>query len=147
MRRLRAAAAGTQEQEHAHRNETYIAHQLSCAWLQGRCPLCSKCKLYRYDHEAKEWKERGIGQAKFLKDKQSKKTRFLMRQDKTLKIRANHFGAWLLARVRYAFCLAPVLACEDCPLSLRAVRWSLHTRCVVPASLQTPTLERKVMRA
>jgi hypothetical protein len=48
--------------------------------------------LYRYDQDSKEWKERGIGQAKFLKHKESKKTRFLMRQDKTLKIRANHMG-------------------------------------------------------
>jgi hypothetical protein len=55
------------------------------------CP-CRKCKLYRYDQGSKEWKERGIGQAKFLKHKESKKTRFLMRQDKTLKIRANHIG-------------------------------------------------------
>jgi hypothetical protein len=53
---------------------------------------CRKCKLYRYDQVSKEWKERGIGQAKFLKHKESKQTRFLMRQDKTLKIRANHIG-------------------------------------------------------
>lgn len=55
---------------------------------------CRKCKLYRFDQDAKEWKERGVGQAKFLKHKESKKTRFLMRQDKTLKIRANHIGAF-----------------------------------------------------
>jgi Ran-binding protein 1 len=49
--------------------------------------------MYRYDKAAKEWKERGIGQARFLRHKESRKTRFLMRQDKTLKIRANHISA------------------------------------------------------
>lgn len=51
--------------------------------------------MYRFDKGSSEWKERGIGQAKFLKNKQSKKTRFLMRQDKTLKIRSNHISAHL----------------------------------------------------
>lgn len=49
-----------------------------------------KCKMYRFDKDSSEWKERGIGQAKFLKSKATKKIRFLMRQDKTLKIRSNH---------------------------------------------------------
>lgn len=49
-----------------------------------------KSKLYRYDNESSEWKERGVGQAKLLKHKESSRIRFLMRQDKTLKIRANH---------------------------------------------------------
>jgi Ran-binding protein 1 len=52
--------------------------------------LCSKSKLYRFDNESSEWKERGVGQAKLLKHKESSRIRFLMRQDKTLKIRANH---------------------------------------------------------
>jgi Ran-binding protein 1 len=39
-----------------------------------------------------EWKERGIGQAKLLQHKENKKIRMLMRQEKTLKIRANHLG-------------------------------------------------------
>ncbi|KAG7667363.1 hypothetical protein Ndes2526B_g04124 [Nannochloris sp. 'desiccata'] len=49
-----------------------------------------KSKLYRFDNESSEWKERGVGQAKLLKHKESSRIRFLMRQDKTLKIRANH---------------------------------------------------------
>lgn len=49
-----------------------------------------KCKLYRFDNDAGEWKERGVGQAKLLQHKENKKCRLLMRQDKTLKIRANH---------------------------------------------------------
>ncbi|PSC69770.1 RAN binding [Micractinium conductrix] len=50
----------------------------------------AKCKLYRYDNDAGEWKERGVGQGRILRHKESNKIRFLMRQDKTLKIRGNH---------------------------------------------------------
>jgi hypothetical protein len=52
----------------------------------------SKCKLYRFETAGNEWKERGVGMAKFLQHKENKKVRLLMRQDKTLKIRANHIG-------------------------------------------------------
>lgn len=51
---------------------------------------CSKSKLYRFDNG--EWKERGVGQLKLLEHKESKKIRLLFRQEKTLKIRANHMG-------------------------------------------------------
>lgn len=54
----------------------------------------SKCKLYRYDPDSGEWKERGIGQVRLLQHKENKKVRLLMRQEKTLKIRANHIGGW-----------------------------------------------------
>eukprot|EP00884_Botryococcus_braunii_P019437 jgi/Botrbrau1/6177/Bobra.0344s0017.1 len=47
-----------------------------------------KSKLYRFDNG--EWKERGVGQLKLLEHKESKKIRLLFRQEKTLKIRANH---------------------------------------------------------
>jgi hypothetical protein len=57
----------------------------------ARCCLYRrKCKLYRYDNDAGEWKERGVGQGRILLHKENKKIRFLMRQDKTLKIRGNH---------------------------------------------------------
>ena len=49
-----------------------------------------KTKLFRYDPDSGEWKERGVGQAKILQHKENKKVRMLMRQEKTLKIRANH---------------------------------------------------------
>jgi hypothetical protein len=55
-------------------------------------PYCSKTKLYRFDGDSGEWKERGIGQARLLQHKENKKVRMLMRQEKTLKIRANHLG-------------------------------------------------------
>mmetsp|Transcript_13863 Transcript_13863/g.41872 ORF Transcript_13863/g.41872 Transcript_13863/m.41872 type:complete len:293 (+) Transcript_13863:87-965(+) len=49
-----------------------------------------KCKLYRYDGESDQWKERGVGQMKLLRHEENDLVRVLMRQDKTLKIRANH---------------------------------------------------------
>ncbi|QDZ21828.1 Ran-binding protein 1 [Chloropicon primus] len=48
-----------------------------------------KAKLYRYDFEKQEWKERGVGPCRILEDKKTKKTRVLMRRDKLHKICAN----------------------------------------------------------
>ncbi|OMJ28160.1 Ran-specific GTPase-activating protein 1 [Smittium culicis] len=50
-----------------------------------------RAKLFRFDSDAKEWKERGTGDVKLLKHKESGKIRILMRRDKTLKICANHY--------------------------------------------------------
>jgi hypothetical protein len=58
--------------------------------------FCSKAKLYRFDKEGTQWKERGVGQVKLLEHKQTKKVRLLMRQNRTLKICANHLGELLL---------------------------------------------------
>lgn len=52
-----------------------------------------RAKLFRFDGDAKEWKERGTGDVKFLKHKDTKKVRLLMRRDKTLKVCANHIIA------------------------------------------------------
>lgn len=49
-----------------------------------------RAKLFRFHPDTKEWKERGTGNVKILKHKQSGKARVLMRRDKTLKICANH---------------------------------------------------------
>ncbi|KAK7279781.1 hypothetical protein RJT34_24838 [Clitoria ternatea] len=49
-----------------------------------------KSKLYRFDRDGNQWKERGAGTVKFLKHKVTNKVRLLMRQSKTLKICANH---------------------------------------------------------
>lgn len=49
-----------------------------------------KSKLYRFDKEGNQWKERGAGTVKLLKHKQTGKVRLVMRQSKTLKICANH---------------------------------------------------------
>lgn len=53
---------------------------------------CSKCKLYRFDNDSGEWKERGVGRVRLLEHKENKRIRLLMRQEKTLKIRANHIS-------------------------------------------------------
>ncbi|WLF76781.1 Ran GTPase-binding protein yrb1 [Lodderomyces elongisporus] len=49
-----------------------------------------RAKLFRFHADSKEWKERGTGDVKFLKHKETGKTRIVMRRDKTLKICANH---------------------------------------------------------
>ncbi|XP_010557199.1 PREDICTED: ran-binding protein 1 homolog b-like [Tarenaya hassleriana] len=49
-----------------------------------------KSKLYRFDKDGNQWKERGAGTVKFLKHKGTSKIRLVMRQSKTLKICANH---------------------------------------------------------
>jgi nucleosome assembly protein 1-like 1 len=49
-----------------------------------------RAKLLRFVKESSEWKERGLGDAKILKHKQTGLVRFLMRQEKTNVLRANH---------------------------------------------------------
>ncbi|KAK4741801.1 hypothetical protein SAY87_025389 [Trapa incisa] len=49
-----------------------------------------KSKLYRFDKDGSQWKERGTGSVKLLKHKETGKVRLVMRQSKTLKICANH---------------------------------------------------------
>ena len=55
-----------------------------------------RAKLFRWESdswekEVKMWKERGTGDVKFLKHKESGKVRLLMRREKTMKICANFF--------------------------------------------------------
>jgi len=50
-----------------------------------------KAKLFRFDKGENNWKERGLGDIKFLKHKDTKKIRLLMRREKTLKICLNHY--------------------------------------------------------
>lgn len=52
--------------------------------------LDMKAKLYRFDKDGNQWKERGVGTVKLLKHKETGKVRLVMRQAKTLKICANH---------------------------------------------------------
>ncbi|KAJ7283906.1 RanBP1 domain-containing protein [Mycena rebaudengoi] len=49
-----------------------------------------RAKLFRFDAEASEWKERGTGDVRLLAHKDTKKVRLVMRRDKTLKVCANH---------------------------------------------------------
>lgn len=53
--------------------------------------FCNRAKLFRFEAETKEWKERGIGSIKILKHKTSSKYRVLMRREQVLKICANHY--------------------------------------------------------
>lgn len=53
--------------------------------------FCNRAKLYRFDTETKEWKERGIGNVKILKHSIKGKMRLLMRREQVLKICANHY--------------------------------------------------------
>ncbi|KAI9928251.1 hypothetical protein ASPWEDRAFT_38943 [Aspergillus wentii DTO 134E9] len=50
-----------------------------------------RAKLFRFDRDTKEWKERGTGDVRLLKHKENQKTRLVMRRDKTLKVCANHY--------------------------------------------------------
>ncbi|CAI0401185.1 unnamed protein product [Linum tenue] len=49
-----------------------------------------KSKLYRFDKDSNQWKERGTGTVKLLKHKDTGKVRLVFRQSRTLKICANH---------------------------------------------------------
>ncbi|EDO37943.1 predicted protein, partial [Nematostella vectensis] len=49
-----------------------------------------RAKLYRHDKESAQWKERGLGDVKILKNPRTLKCRVLMRRENVLKICANH---------------------------------------------------------
>ncbi|KAJ7276133.1 ran/spi1 binding protein [Mycena haematopus] len=49
-----------------------------------------RAKLFRFDADASEWKERGTGDVRLLAHKETQKVRLVMRRDKTLKVCANH---------------------------------------------------------
>lgn len=51
-----------------------------------------RAKLFRFNKDDMEWKERGTGDVRLLKSKVTGKTRVLMRRDKTLKVCANHLS-------------------------------------------------------
>ena len=52
-----------------------------------------RAKLFRWRDE--QWKERGIGNAKLMRDRAEKKVRFVMRQEKTLKPVGNFIGKFI----------------------------------------------------
>jgi len=50
-----------------------------------------RAKLFKFDRDTREWKERGTGDVRLLKNPTSGKIRLVMRRDKTLKVCANHY--------------------------------------------------------
>ncbi|KAF5744580.1 Ran-binding protein 1-b-like protein [Tripterygium wilfordii] len=61
--------------------------------------LDMKAKLYRFDKDGNQWKDRGSGTVKFLKHKETGKVHLVMRQSKTLKICANHLGCYFSSQL------------------------------------------------
>jgi hypothetical protein len=53
-----------------------------------------RAKLFRFDAESSEWKERGTGDVRLLSHRETKKVRLVMRRDKTLKVCANHVSEY-----------------------------------------------------
>jgi len=52
--------------------------------------FCERAKLYRFDAEANQMKERGVGEMKILQHKTTNLCRILMRREQVLKLCANH---------------------------------------------------------
>jgi Ran-binding protein 1 len=63
-----------------------------------------RAKLFKFDRDSREWKERGTGDVRLLKHKENGKTRLVMRRDKTLKVCANHYGKSCLGCCRKGAC-------------------------------------------
>ena len=72
---------------------THISHHFT----QQECILALRSKLFIFGETLldkgtgkKSWRERGIGEAKILRHKEHQRLRILMRQEKTMKVIANH---------------------------------------------------------
>eukprot|EP00924_Labyrinthula_sp_SR-Ha-C_P003369 maker-scaffold_15-snap-gene-7.48-mRNA-1 protein AED:0.02 eAED:0.02 QI:133/1/1/1/1/1/3/162/218 len=87
-----SAAADFQPLYKAEKRETKTLEEDEVVIFKMRAKLFVFVKEDVYGGEKREnfWKERGTGDVKLLKHKKHGKVRLLMRQDKTLKICANH---------------------------------------------------------
>jgi Ran-binding protein 1 len=71
-----------------------------------------RAKLFRFDRDTREWKERGTGDVSLLKHRENGKTRLVMRRDRTLKVCANHYGKWALPPFfRHIFSFSCLIYC------------------------------------
>ena len=52
--------------------------------------FCERCKLFRYDSDASQWKEKGVGDLKVLLNPSSGRYRVIMRREHVFKLCANH---------------------------------------------------------
>ena len=52
--------------------------------------FCERAKLYRFDADSGQWKERGVGEMKLLRHPKSGQGRVLMRREQIKKLCANH---------------------------------------------------------
>lgn len=52
--------------------------------------FCQRGKLYRHDPTTKQWKERGLGNMRILRNHESGMVQLLMRREQTLKVCCNH---------------------------------------------------------
>lgn len=100
VKQIRNDSVGEQEEEErAHSPDPYFEPLVKLPLMEVKTLeedeevlLCLRGKLYRYDNSQKpaEWKERGTGEVKILRNSEGY-CRILMRRDKTFKICANHY--------------------------------------------------------
>ena len=75
-----------------------VHSRLFCRRLQPQIVARDRrAKIFRFEAATSEWKEKGTGDVRLLKHKESKKVRLVMRRDKTLKVCANHLSKSSLA--------------------------------------------------
>jgi Ran-binding protein 1 len=85
-----------------------------------------KAILYRFDREAKDWKERGAGVIRILKNQTTGRCRILMRRNQTYRVCANHF-------------VLPALELKPNPSNDKALIWHAQDFADVPTG-QAETL-------
>jgi Ran-binding protein 1 len=83
-----------------------------------------RAKLFRFDTTEKQWKERGTGDVKFLKHRETGKIRLLMRREKTLKVCANHY-------------ISPAITLQENAGSDRSWVWTVMDFAEDPATRET----------
>ena len=115
-----------------------LACFIPTARLSEKSLCCSKCKLYRYENNSGEWKERGAGQVKLLESNENKRIRLLHRQEKTLKIRANHICKSLV------LLLLQWLSLERSRLLMRFILEAFQLYSLIKISMHESLLDIKI---